>query len=334
MKAFLLFLLKLCLTATFLWWAVMRANLADSVFTRQGGVDYRWIAAAVGFGGLSICLHALRWWFFLRGQSIPVSYPRALELMMIDGLFNLVSVSGLGGDAARIILLVRDKVAGKLACAMAVMMDHLAGCVSIALWFLIYSAARFAHLTTPSVLGKTVIHFAWFYLGGGLLMVVLMFVCASPPVHRRIHANNRFARWPILIRMPEICNTYRRRWKDPLAGLLCSFPMLAAYSLSFYCALRSVGGNAAVSQVLTAMPVIDAISGLPVSVAGMGVRETLFQTLMGDLAGISAGMAVTASLAGFACNALWALAGALFFLRKRDRVSRREIEESDKEITL
>lgn len=105
MKALLLFLLKLCFTAAFLWWAFSRADWGTSVFARPGAVDYRWIAAGIGCAGISISLHALRWWFFLRGQSLAVSYPRAWELMMIDSLFNLASVSGLGGDAARVILL-------------------------------------------------------------------------------------------------------------------------------------------------------------------------------------------------------------------------------------
>lgn len=85
--------------------------------------------------------------------------------------------------------------------------------------------------------------------------------------------------------------------------------------------MRAVGGTASYGAVVSAMPVIDSISGLPVSVAGIGVREKLFEVLMKDLAGVPAETAVAASLAGFACSVLWAGLGALFFLRKRDRIS-------------
>jgi hypothetical protein len=37
--------------------------------------------------------------------------------------------------------------------------------------------------------------------------------------------------------------------------------------------------------------------------------------------------AVAASLAGFACNALWALLGGLFFLKKRDRLKGAEMDK-------
>lgn len=328
MKAFLVFLLKLALTALCLWWAFSKVEFDHSVFTRPGAVDYRWLAAGAGLAGLSVVLNGLRWWFFLRGQSLDVSLGRAVELTMIDGLFSLASVSGLGGDAARIILLMRDHPERKLIIAMAVTADHLAGIVSIALLFFIISAARFDALADPSVLGCGVIHFAWFYMGGGLAMVAFIFICASPPVHRRIHGKDRFARWPLMKRIPEIYDVYRKNWRHALAGVAVSFLMLGAYFSSYYCGMRAVGGTSSYGEVVSAMPVIDAISGLPVSIGGVGVREKLFQVLLHDLAGVTPETAVAASLAGFACNVLWALLGALFFLKKRDRIDVAELESA------
>lgn len=328
MKAFLLFLLKLALTGLCLWWAFSQAEFDRSVFTRPGAVDYRWLAAGAALAGLSMVFQATRWWFFLRGQSLEVSLGRTVELTMIDSLFSLASVSGLGGSAARIILLMRDHPGKKLIIAMAVTADHLAGLVSIALLFFIISAAKFDALAAQSLLGKGVIQFAWFYLGGGLAMVALIFLFASPPMHRRIHANDRFARWPMMKRIPELYDVYRKNWRHALAGLAVSFLMLGAYFSSYYCGMRAMGGTAAYGEVVSAMPVIDAISGLPISIAGVGVREKLFEVLMRDLAGVPAETAVAASLAGFTCNALWALLGALFFLRKRDRIQVAELESA------
>ena len=325
MKVALIFLLKLALTALCLGWAFSHVDFGHSVFTQPGAVDYRWLSAGAALAGISVVLQGLRWWCFLRGQSLPVTPGRAVELTMIDGLFSLASVSGLGGDAARILLTMRDHPGRKLVIAMAVTADHLAGMVSLAALFFIITAARFEALADPSALGRGVIHFAWFYLGGGLALVALIFVCASPPVHRRIHANDRFARWPMLRRIPETYDIYRKNWRWALAGLGLSFVMLAAYFSSYFCGLRAVGGDTAYGTVMSAMPVIDAISGMPVSVGGVGVREKLFEVLLDDLAAVTPSTAVAASLAGFACNALWALLGALFFLKKRDRIKVAEL---------
>jgi glycosyltransferase 2 family protein len=326
MKALSIFLLKLVLTGLCLWWAFSQVKIDGSVFTRPGAVDYRWLAGGAALAGASITFSAVRWWFFLRGQSLVVSVGRAVELTMIDSLFSLASVSGIGGDAARIILLMRDHPGKKLVIALAVMADHLAGLVSLALVFFIVSVARFEALADQSILGRGVIHFAWFYLGGGLAMVLLIFICASPPVHRRIHDNDRFARWPIMRQVPELYDVYRKNWKYALAGLAVSFVMLGAYFSSYYCGMRAVGGKAEYGAVISAMPVIDSISGMPISIAGVGVREKLFEVLMKDLAGVPAETAVAASLAGFACNVFWAGLGALFFLKKSDRISAADLE--------
>lgn len=330
MKAVLIFLLKLVLTAACLIWAFSQMTFDGTVFTRPGAIDYRWLAAGVALAGVSISAHALRWWFFLRGQSLPVKLGRAIELTLIDSLFSLASVSGLGGDAARIVLLGRDLPGRKLVIALTVMADHLAGLVSISLLFFLITLSRYGELVETSVLGENVILFAWFYLGGGLLMVALIFICASPPVHRRIHGNDRFARFPVMRQVPELYDIYRKNWRFAVAGLAASFLMLAAYFSTYYCGMRAIGGTASYGAVISAMPVIDSISGLPVSIGGVGVREKLFQILMGDIAGVPAATAVAASLAGFACNVFWALVGALFFLRKSDRVSVAELEEGGK----
>jgi uncharacterized membrane protein YbhN (UPF0104 family) len=326
MKAFLIFSLKLVLTGLCLWWAFSQVEIDHSVFTQPGAVDYRWLLGGAALAGISVVLQGARWWFFLRGQAMAVRLGRAVELTMIDSLFSLASVSGLGGDAARILLLMRDHPARKLVIATAVMADHLAGLVSLAVVFFIISVAKFDTLVDQSVLGRGVIHFAWFYLGGGLAMVAMIFVLASPPVHRRIHGKDRFARWPVMKRIPELYDVYRKKWRYALAGLGVSFLMLFAYFSSYYCGMRAVGGNAEYSAVISAMPVIDAISGMPISIAGVGVREKLFEVLMMDLAGVPAETAVAASLAGFACNVFWALLGALFFLKKRDRITVAELE--------
>jgi glycosyltransferase 2 family protein len=326
MKAFLIFSLKLVFTGFCLWWAFSQVEFNRSLLDRPGAIDYRWLAVGALLAGLSITLHATRWWFFLRAQSLSVSLGRAVELTMIDSLFSLASVSGLGGDVARIILLMRDHPGKKLVIGMAVMADHLAGLVSLALLFFIISVTKFETLADQSILGRGLIQFAWFYLGGGLATVLMISVCASPPVHRLIHNDGRFARWPTIRKIPELYDIYRKKWKFALAGLAVSFLMLGAYFSSYYCGMRAVGGKAEYGSVMSAMPVIDAISGMPISIAGVGVRERLFQVLMKDLAGVAPETAVAASLAGFSCNVLWAALGALFFLKKRARISSADLE--------
>jgi len=62
------------------------------------------------------------------------------------------------------------------------------------------------------------------------------------------------------------------------------------------------------------MPLVNTVTALPISFGGVGVREMLFQELLGNLAHVPAAIsAVTASL-GFVIQASWGLIGAGVYL--------------------
>ena len=319
MKNILIFLLKLVFTGACLWWAFSQVKLDHTVSSELVRVDHRWIIGGVILAGISIFLQSLRWWFFLRAQALNISVSRCTELTLIDGLFSLASFGGLGGSAARVILLTREYPQRKLVISMAVMVDHLAGMVALAGIFFMLSAPRFDALILQSALGKGVFEFARFYLGGGLLMVAMIFIIASPPVHRLLHAHDSFSQWSAMKRIPEVCDIFRKKWSYTAAGLASSCLMLIVYFSSYFCGLRAIGGLESYYDVVSAMPVIDVMSGLPISISGVGVREKMFEVLMKDLADVPPRTAVAASLVGFFCNMVWALLGACLFMVKKNR---------------
>lgn len=327
-KKWLLFLIKGALTIACLWWALSGIDLGSSVFVRPGDLGWGWIAAGLGFAGATVLLTAARWWLLLRAQDVKTGFWRTVELTFIGNLFNLAAVGGLGGDAARVFLLIREHPDRKLAVTLTVMMDHLVGMVSMALLFFAVTAGRFDALEDQSALGKGVIRFAWMFFAGGLGLIALMFVLSYPPVHRRIHRPGREWKWELPRRLPELYDIFRKRWGHALASLALSVAMLPVYFASFWCGARAVGSDVGFAPVFSAMPVVDAISAMPVSIAGIGVREKTFELLMNDLTGMADDIAVSASLIGFFCSLVWALLGALLFLKPRDRVRIKELEHA------
>lgn len=334
MKAALIFLLKLALTIGCLWWAFSGVEGEEAVLGHPEKLDAGWLVGGVILAGISMVFTALRWWMFLRVLEIKLSIARAIELTMIGNLFSLVSIGSLGGDAAKIILLIRDHPGKKLVITMSVLIDHMAGMVTLGLLFFFVSAQGFGELTSQEVLGPQgagVLKLAWLWIGGGFAMVAFFFVCACPPVHRRIHAKGKLERWPIMTQIPEIYDSYRKNWKLTFIGLVFSTMLMLTYFASFWCGLRAVGGEATLGSVMIAMPAIDGLSSIPVSIGGIGIRENLFMMLMPVLADVSRETALNASLAGFGCNVLWSLLGAVFFLKKRDRISAEDVRANSEE---
>jgi hypothetical protein len=91
-----------------------------------------------------------------------------------------------------------------------------------------------------------------------------------------------------------------------------------AYYCSYYCAMRSLhaagGKTVGFFDFICLMPLVNTITGLPVSLGGLGVRETLFQKLLGDLAGVPAAPAALGASLGYAVQASWGLLGGAAYL--------------------
>lgn len=323
----LVFLVKLALTGAFLGWALRSKGDGGSLGEVFRAADWGWVLPGVVLAGLTVVLTALRLWLLLAAQGIRISLWRATELTLIGNLFNLVAVGGIGGDAARILLLIRDHPDRKLAITMTVMFDHLVGLVAMALVFFALTAGRFDTLVSQSRETVWILRFAWCFFAGGLVMVAAMFVCCCPPVHARIHARGRHWKIAFLRKLPEVYDVYRTKWRHALGALAAAIVMLPVYYASFWCGARAAGSSVDAGPVLVTMPVVDMISALPLSIAGLGAREKAAQPLMGDLTGMEPEVVVAAMLIGFACNLVWALVGGLLFLRPRDRVTVHELDE-------
>ncbi len=327
-QQWLLFFVKGLLTAACLWWALSGVDFGSSIFARPGDLDWRWIFSGLAFAGAAILLTAARWWLLLRAQDVCTGFWRTVELTLIGNLFNLAAVGGIGGGAARVFLLIREHPDRKLAITLTVMVDHLVGLVSMALLFFAVTAGRFDALEEQSALGRGVIRFAWVFFAGGLGLIALMFVMSYPPVHQFIHRPGRGWKWEVLRRLPELNDIFRRRWPHALGSLAVSTAMLPVYFATFWCGARAAGGDVGFGPVFSAMPVVDAISAMPISIAGIGVREKTFELLMNDLTGMPDDIAVSGSLIGFFCSLIWSLLGALLFLKPRDRVRIGELENA------
>ena len=328
MKTWLFFLLKLVLTAGCLAWAFSGIDVRSTILSRPEELGIGWLAAGLALAGGAVVFGAFRWQLFLAAQDIHVSFGRVLEMTLIGNLFSLVSVGSLGGDAARVLLLARHVPAKKAELAASVMIDHMSGMVAMALMFFLFTAGRFEAVEQQSALGKGILHFTWVYFVGGMLAIVVGFVVMSPLIHGRVHRGGRWVRWEFMRTFPEACDRYRKKWKHLVAGVGISCLIMVCYYLAFWAGARAVGCEVGAGPFVAAMPVIDGLSAIPVSVSGLGVREKLFEVLLADLAGVPKAVAVSASLTGFLLHVCWSLVGGVLFLLHRGDVTVREIRES------
>lgn len=319
MKAALLLLLKAAVTALLL--GLLFREHRDSLLAPFEGLlaNPGWTLAGLVAAGGALIFATLRWQAVLRGQGVRLPFPTLGRLILIAAFFNTTSLGIVGGDAWRLLAVLRRPGIARLPVMVSILLDHLVGLVSLAFVFLTCTwLVRDRLALLDSVALAAVQGFAVFMLGT-LVAVAVTLVASVPAVHRRLAsrlAGGLFLR-PSLQRFIEACDALRRAWQQSLLALGHSLLMFACHFGLFYCGLRAVGGDAPLAEFFVAMPVIDAAAGLPISVSGLGVRETTFEILVGGLTGLAAPLAVAASLAGWLFTTAWGLVGGLFFVAGR-----------------
>ena len=93
-----------------------------------------------------------------------------------------------------------------------------------------------------------------------------------------------------------------------------SFPLWAAYCGVFYCAARAFAVQVPFLSFAGVTAIADAIASLPISVAGLGVREQAFQSLLLQWHQVPPAASVALSLTGFVILLAWAMIGAGWML--------------------
>jgi len=317
-RAWLGFLLKLGITGFLLTWLLRTHSdeLRDSILARPWEMNPWWFLLGFLALGCSLTLCALRWFFFLRIQRIPISFAHAFHLTIVAHFFTLLSFGPLAGDAMRIILLARQFPNRTSAITLSVFADHLSGLIAMSVMFTVFTGAHYGKLTGAE--GPLTQGAVFAAVGLLLLMVLLMiftFVISTPKGFEiggkffpRLAKNNRIAAFV------AAWDLFRSRWPGSVAACIISFPLLTVFFLSFYCGGRTAGVDAPVQSVLAVMPIVDVLTALPITIAGLGLREKLFADLLGILANTPPSDAIALSLTGLAFSLLWGFIGGLSLL--------------------
>ncbi len=310
MKKTLLTLLQVAVTLGLLWWVFhdpdKRAQMAEAL--RQANWGWLWIGVAVFF--CCTILATVRWKILLNVQGIDMGWLRTWQLFMIGMFFNLFMLGSTGGDVVKMFLTMREARNNKAAALLSVFMDRVIGMMAlilISLGFLYFRYDVLSHSPASSALLTTLL---WL-LAAAVVVTVGMFVgSAFGWVHH-------LPQWtPLRGRIVEVsaaCHMYAKGWRQTIWAFLVSFPLFAMFFITFYCAARAFTDLLGLVDVFSVLPIVAVITAIPISVSGIGLRESLFVQLLAPF-GVGAAVATLISVTGFLINTVGSLAGGLIFL--------------------
>jgi glycosyltransferase 2 family protein len=303
MKARLWLAFKLAVTVGLFAWVLGAVDLA-AVAQTFAELDAWAIAAVIVLTFAAVGVSAWRWHRVLARLGEPVAVRTLFGDTLVGTTYNLLLPTSVGGDVVRSM-----RCAGRLKVPehawASVAFERVMGLVSLAL----VSCVGLLSVTTRAR-GELLLVSAG--LAGGLVLALLV----APGTLRLAArmARRWFARW--LERVAGALDRMAEAFEGPLAtagARLETFGWSLAYQLVslaiLYAAGRGWGEPELARAVFLGVPIALVISTAPVTIGGLGLRESLFVAVLVPF-GLSSERAFALSLVWLASNLLAALAGA------------------------
>ena len=291
-RALTVWLLKGVVTAGLLLWLFsnpeIRAGLTGLRLLTPG-----WLLLGFAAAGFGQVLEAARWQGCLRTAGVALPFFFVLRITLISTAAGLFSLGALGADAVKVILAGRRCPGQRVALVASLGLDHASAFPAFVIMALFVISGLGGSLTVGTG--------AWLALG----MAVGVFFAVGLVLRRfRPEWHGRLRRFLL---------DGRTRQGFARAALL-SVPLLLLHYLLFYCAAQAIGVVVPLVKFMGAAAVADLAAALPVSIAGLGVREKAFVSVLGAWHGVPPAEAVGLSLAGLGLILCWALVGVVCFL--------------------
>lgn len=308
-------LLQLLVTSAGIYYVFHDPQKRAQILRALQQSDWHWLLLGWACYSLVESLATVRWQLLLRVQGIALGWLKAGAIVMIGLFFNMFLPGLIGGDAMRLYFVFKEAPQKKTRATLSVAMDRLLGLVSILLLALIVVLFRFDWLNRfPPTAHIT--YLALTLLAGSALFVVALLIAVGCGILNRLPKSFPFQK--AIVESGDALRLYGRQPWICSAALGLTILSHLAYYLSYYCAARSLHGAAGRSPGLidfvSIMPLVNTITGLPISFGGVGLRETLFQKLLGHLAGVPTAVGALAASLGYAIQVSWGLIGGASYL--------------------
>ncbi|MBI4654900.1 MAG: flippase-like domain-containing protein [Nitrospirae bacterium] len=293
MKKILSFVLKLLVSAVFLYFFLSRMDIHAVVDTLKQTKVPLFLLSFFVYLSL-IFVSTKRWSLFL---PEILKYSKLLSLYFIGSFFNTLIPGLVSGDAVKAYYLYRHTGKGSGGVSLAsVFMDRYMGLAAlVGIGFATFIIGY------PHIKGTQILWLIPILVGGFLLASLILWKINWG----KIKALSSFYA-PLM--------EYKQRKEIIYKGLLLGFIIQLIGITCVYILSLSIGINVPIFYFFMFVPIINVVSSVPISFAGLGIREAGFVILFGNIAVIKE-EALSLSLLIFIVMCLVSLLGGIEYLR-------------------
>lgn len=275
-----------------------------------------WLIAAVFSSASVLPIIAWRWRMLLRVHGVRLSFWRIFELTMIGQFFSAFLVGTTGGDMVKIFYVTRAVPQRKAAVSFTVIVDRVIGLVALLLFGVALSITQLDRLLSKPGTKAATLTFYLFALGG---VTASLLACLGPLLLHHQALRSLLERFPFIHGGAPLFTAYEQTARAFGINFLALIGSIVAHLGTLfrgYCIILSMHLQPPFLLFSSIITIVTVLIALPISISGIGVRETLFILFFALLA-INKEQAVTFSLAFFGFNILWSLLGGLIYFLYR-----------------
>ena len=331
MKKILITLFQLAVTTAVLYWVYhdpnRRAQMAEAIRNAQ----YRWVVIGILAYGVVEISAAIRWHVLLKVQKIHLTVPRLAGLFLIGMFYNQFLPGGTGGDIIKSYFLLKETPDKKAGALLAVVFDRLIGLVALVAITGTLIALRYDFLSQTTET-RQLLWFLLFLLGSSILFLVSTFIISGFNLFRWLP--EKFPGREKLIEISAAYHLYAHHWRATLVAFGASVVAHLATFATFLCAAYALGAAVPVLDFFAVMPVERTISALPISFAGIGIREKILQIMLNGLCGVPEAKAILIGSLSFLIILVCCIPGAVVYLfyKPSGAVAHVKLREMQKEV--
>ncbi len=272
------------------------------------------VILAITLVGLNIFTSAWRWIILLRARGFIIPMGYGFSLYLVGLFFNFAIPGAVGGDLVRGYYLVADYPQRKLDGILSILIDRILGLYSFFILTLIAVAYDFEFVSSHEKI-------RWVALLASVIFaaMTLFFVVAfSERLSRLMGFHLLEKRVAILHKLLGAFQMYGKNRSVIALSVMVSL-LAQCFSLFFFYHLAQDMGETDITwaAVLFAVPMGFLVTAIPISPAGIGVGQVAFLYLFQAYVNRSTQFGATAITAFQLSLAVWALAGAVFYLRRK-----------------
>src|SRR5881398_3442057 len=331
MKKILVTLFQLAITIAVLYWVYHDPNRRTQMAEALRHARYSWVVIGILAYVIVEIAAAFRWHVLLKVQGIHLSLLRLSGLFLIGLFYNQFLPGGTGGDIIKSYYLLKETPHKKAGALLAVVFDRFIGLVALVAVTATLIALRYDFLAQKPET-RNLLWLLLILLSTSVAFLVATFVISGFKLFRffPVHFPGRDK----LIEIFAAYHLYARHWRASLVAFGASIIAHLATFTAFLFAAYALGVWVPLLDFFSIMPVERTISALPISFAGIGLREKVLQIMLNGLCGVPEAKAILIGSLSFLIILVCCIPGAIvyFFYKPSGVIAHVKMREMQTEV--